>query len=459
MSISTLGIIVGGGPAPGINGVIGAAAIEGINNGMRVLGFYDGFRHLIADQFDPAIHTKSLHISEMSRIHFDGGSILRISRANVIDESRLKESGRYEADEVKMNRTLERFDQLGVTHLLTIGGDGTAGCAKLVARAASDRMRVVHVPKTIDNDLPLPDDVPTFGYMTAKHIGTGIIANLMEDSRTTNRWYIVVTMGRNAGYLALGIGKSAGVTLTLIPEEFPEPIRLSQMADIIEGSILKRRTMGHEDGVAVLAEGLVDKLADTDELAEAIGREVPRDSSGRVRLSEIPLAHVLHMEVLKRFRRRGDSLSIVGKTFGYELRCAPPTTSDMAYTRDLAHGAVRLLIDEDNPNEGGQMVTLQKGHLVPIRFEDMEDPATGKTRVRTVDLNSYYYHVARAYMIRLERRDFESDKLLADLAAEARMTPAEFRERYHGVVERDPHAQSGYACKITFPKSKKSLQT
>jgi 6-phosphofructokinase 1 len=452
MSIATLGILVGGGPAPGINGVIGAAAIESINNGMRVIGFYDGFRHLIAENFDPAKHTKSLHISEMGRIHFDGGSILRISRANLVNESLAQNTGQYEADEIKIKRTLERFDQLGITHLLTIGGDGTAGGAKLVARAAANRLRVVHVPKTIDNDLPLPDDVPTFGYYTAKHIGTGIVANLMEDSRTTNRWYIIVTMGRNAGYLALGIGKSAGVTLSLIPEEFPDKIRLSQLADIIEGSILKRRSMGREDGVAVLAEGLVDKLADIDELAEAMGRDVPRDSSGRVRLSEIPLAQLLHLEILKRFRQRGDALSIVGKTFGYELRCAPPTTSDMAYTRDLAHGAVRLLIDENNPNERGQMVSLQKGHLVPIQFEDMEDPDTGKTKVRTVDLNSYYYHVARAYMIRLERRDFESDQLLADLAAQARMTPEEFRNRYSSVVERDPHAQSGYACKITFPR-------
>ena len=104
--------------------------------------------------------------------------------------------------------------------------------------ASDGSIRVVHVPKTIDNDLPLPGDVPTFGYTTARHLGSSIVANLMEDSRTTRRWYLVVTMGRNAGFLALGIGKSAGATLTVIPEEVPSSTTLCHIADILEGVLL-----------------------------------------------------------------------------------------------------------------------------------------------------------------------------------------------------------------------------
>jgi len=111
------------------------------------------------------------------------------------------------------------------------------------------------VPKTIDNDLPLPRGVPTFGFETARSVGVELVNNLMTDAITTQRWYLVVAMGRSAGHLALGIGKSAGVTLTLIAEEFPrdKPVRLSRLVDVLETSMLKRIANGRPFGVAVLA--------------------------------------------------------------------------------------------------------------------------------------------------------------------------------------------------------------
>ena len=434
MNQATMGIVVGGGPAPGINGVIGAAAIEAINNGLKALGFYDGFSHLAADDFAPDRHVTTLSIREMSRIHFDGGSVLRTARTNLLDQEQLKTSTVVRPDVEKTKRVCERLESLGVTHLLTIGGDDTALSARFVAQAMEGRIRVVHVPKTIDNDLPLPGDIPTFGYATAKHLGSSLVANLMEDSRTTNRWYIVVTMGRNAGFLASGIGKSAGATLTLIPEEFPAVTTVASIADVIEGAMLKRRAMGRSDGVAVIAEGLAYKLGDTEELSRLLGREVPLDAAGHPRLSEVPLASILKDELQRRFKSRGDSVTIVGHTLGYELRCARPTTSDMGYTRDLGHGGVRLLLDENQRFPSGAMVTLQSGNLVPVPFEDMIDPVTHRTRIRQVDLSSYSYSVARAYMIRLEREDFEVPTMLAALASEAHMTPDQFRERYESVV-------------------------
>ncbi len=434
MKQPTMGILVGGGPAPGINGVIGAAGIEAINNGLKVVGFYDGFSHLAGDDWDPALHAKDLQIRELSRIHFDGGSILRTSRTSLLNQTKLKTSMVVEADSKKADRVCERLAAAGVTHLLSIGGDDTALSARFVAECSSGCIRVVHVPKTIDNDLPLPGDIPTFGFVTARHVGAGIVANLMEDSRTTQRWYIVVTMGRNAGFLALGIGKAAGATLTLIPEEFPEDTCIRDIADVIEGSMLKRRTMGRRDGVAVLAEGLAYKLGDREELSRLLRKEVPVDAAGHPRLSEVPLGQLLKEELQSRFAARKESVTLVAHLLGYELRCAPPSTSDLVYTRDLGHGGVRLLLDTSRDLPPGVMVTMQGGNLVPVPFEDMIDPQTNRTRIRTVDLNSYSYSVARAYMIRLEKSDFEAPQTLAALASEARMTPQQFRDRYETTV-------------------------
>ena len=443
MRQAKMGIVVGGGPAPGINGVIGAAAIEAINNGLEVIGFYDGFKHLTADTFIPEEHTIRLTIADMARIHFDGGSVLRTARVSLLNKDKLATSTRVEADKQRTERAIERLKSQGITHLLTIGGDDTALSARFLSEYSGGKIRIVHVPKTIDNDLPLPGDIPTFGYATARHFGSTLVANLMEDSRTTERWYLCVTMGRNAGFLALGIGKSAGATLTLIPEEFPGDTTISEIADIIEGAIIKRRTMGRHYGIVVLAEGLAYKLGDREELERLLGKDVPVDAAGHTRLSEVPLANLLAQEVRHRFAQRDQTLTLVAHNVGYELRCARPTSSDMAYTRDLGHGGVRLLLDSTMDLPTGVMVTLPSGNLVPMSFEDMIDAKTNRTAIRRVDLTSYSYQVARAYMIRLEKADFESPTMLAALAAETNMTPHQFRERYERVVrgeERDTTA-------------------
>src|SRR5262249_35930741 len=256
MSQRVLGILVGGGPAPGINGVISSATIEAINNGFEVIGIYDGFKWLSDTSFDCQRNTVPLTIAKVSRIHFQGGSILRTARMSLLDERQLGQSMVVYPDERKVTQVLANIRKCGITDLITIGGDDTALSARFVAEGAGASLRVVHVPKTIDSDLPLPGDIRTFGFATARHLGSTIVANLMEDARTTSRWYIVVTMGRKAGFLALGIGKATGATLTLIPEEFPPRTSICQIADVLEGAIIKRQSYDRPDGVAVVAEGL-----------------------------------------------------------------------------------------------------------------------------------------------------------------------------------------------------------
>jgi 6-phosphofructokinase 1 len=435
-SSNKLAILVGGGPAPGINAVIGAATIEAVNQGFTVIGIYDGFKWLASDRFVPERHTVELKIADVGRIHFDGGSILRVARTTLLDESQLTTSTVVKPDEKKVARVLRNLIDLGVTHITTIGGDDTALSARFVAEATNGRIRVVHVPKTIDNDLPLPGDIPTFGYNTARHVGSELVANLMEDARTTQRWYVVVVMGRHAGFLALGIGKATGATLTLIPEEFAETTSIHQIADVLEGAMIKRLAMGKNDGVAIVAEGLAHRLGDKEEIDRLLGKAVPLDAAGHLRLAEIPLARLLGDELTRRWKERGEKMTIVPQTVGYMLRCAPPTPKDMSYCRDLGNGAVRLLLDESLNHLGGIMVTRQSGNICPMPFSEMIDEQTNRTRVRKVDVHSDIYHVARAYMIRLETADLDDPVKLAKLAAVAKMGEAEFVQHYRRAATR-----------------------
>jgi 6-phosphofructokinase 1 len=404
-----LAILVGGGPAPGINGVISAATIEARNRGVAVLGIVDGFRWLAQGQID---RVRPLEVSDVSRIHLRGGSILRTSRTNPA------------RDAATLRAAVDALAKLEVDALITIGGDDTAFSASRVAAEAGGRLRVVHVPKTIDNDLPLPGGAPTFGFETARHVGVSIVETIMEDARTTGRWYLLVAMGRKAGHLALGIGKAAGATLTLIPEEFPgRPVPLARIADDLEGCVIKRLAAGSEHGVVVIAEGVAE-LLDPADLAGIETAE--RDEHGHVRLSELPLGEVLKNELRSRLGARGIALKVVAKDIGYELRCADPIPFDLEYTRDLGYGAAVFVLEGGS----GAMITRQDGRVVPIPFEELMDPRTGRTRVRLVDVGSQSYRVAQKYMIRLSREDLADPARTAALARAGHTTREDLEQRF-----------------------------
>ena len=413
-----IGILVGGGPAPGINSVISAAVIEAVISGHEAVGIKNGYEFLVKGDTS---QTVDLTIEDVTTIHTQGGSILHTSRTN---PTKRKED---------LETCVATLKKLNVSHLITIGGDDTSYGASEIAQAANGEIRVAHVPKTIDNDLPLPGDMPTFGYETARHVGAGIVMNLKEDSRTTNRWYFIVAMGRHAGHLALGIGKAAASTITLIPEEFPgETVSLAEVCDVLEGAILKRRISGRPDGVAIIAEGIASKFNLSD-LRKISGVEIPRDEYGNVKLADLPLARVLRTEIERRFNDRGEAMGVVDLTLGYELRSAPPIPFDIDYTRTLGHGAVSFLLsdpEEDDRTTQGAMICIVDNQLRAVPFEDMRDPNTGKTAIRMVDTNSLYYDVARRYMIRLEQSDLQDDELVQQLADAASMQPDAFKRRF-----------------------------
>jgi 6-phosphofructokinase 1 len=409
-----LAILVGGGPAPGINSVIAAATIRALLEGVEVVGIEDGFEWIMNGNID---HARSLSIDDISRIHFRGGSYIGISRANPTKDPQLLE-----------NAVISLL-RMGVTDLITIGGDDTAFSAMKLEEKSAGRIHVVHVPKSIDNDLDLPMHVDTFGYQTARHIGVEIVKNIMVDAKTTSRWYFIIAMGRKAGHLALGIGKAAGATLTLVPEEFgSQPIRLKTLVDTLACAIIKRFAYGRRDGVAVIAEGVVLSIDPRD--FENFD-DIERDAHGHVRIAEVNIGEMLKRAVQRRLKEFAISTTIVEKNIGYELRCADPIPNDMEYTRDLGYCATKYLLEGGN----AALVSMQAGQFVPITFAELLDPVTGRAKTRMVDTRSTRYAIARRYMIRLRRDDFEDEHELARFAATAHMSLEDFRSEFEYLVQ------------------------
>lgn len=403
-----LAIVVGGGPAPGINGVISSATIEALNHGVEVFGVLGGFKSLLEGKKDNFI---PLTIDEVSRIHTKGGSILKTSRDT---PENVRE---------RFPILISTLEEMGINYLITIGGEGTLYVASWIERELRGKLAVAHTPKTIDNDIPLPGGFSTFGYQTARHVGVDLVNNIMEDARTMDRWYFITTMGRHTGHLALGIGKAAGATITLIPEEFPEKVlSIRKVADILTGSIVKRLSMGRNYGVAILAEGIAEKF-DQEELSRF--EYVERDEvSGKLRISDIQLGRILKGYVAENLRELGLKTGIVSMNIGYELRAADPIPFDIEYTRNLGYGAVNYLL------KGGTaaVICVYEGRIMAVPFVEMQDPK-GNIRIRKVDIESELYRVAREYMIRLEEEDLEGERL-ERISRVTNLGPKEFRARF-----------------------------
>lgn len=372
-----LGIIVSGGPAPGINCVISSAVIEAFNNGYETIGFRDGFRGVCNKEEGWLV---PLRVEDVSSIYNTGGSILGTTRFNPF------------ADEESKANFIQALGDHGIDKLIVIGGEGTAFLSYRISKEIAG-IQVVHVPKTIDNDLILPNKYPSFGFETARYAGTKILDTLMVDAKTTRRWFLVTSMGRQAGFLALGLGLASGATLTLIPEEFTgKPATPQQVAEILFASMVRRAEMGKSYGVAIVAEGILDCF---DPESSPILRNCPRDELGRIRYSQIELGDVILPPLREMAQKAGMDIKIIPKNIGFELRCHSPVSFDIEYTKFLGYGAIKLLMD----GKSGVMITRDFDKLGFEKLENMvgED---GAIKSRTVDLESDLYSVSRSFMIR-----------------------------------------------------------
>lgn len=374
---SCFGIVVSGGPAPGINCAISAAVIEANNRGYEVRGLVGGFKGISTGRQDAIME---LTTDDVSRIATTGGSILETSRYNPFisqDTSR---------------KFLEGLEKQRIDKLIVIGGEGSAFLSHTLSKIAP-HLRIAHLPKTIDNDLILPHSRQSFGFATARYAGARILETLMVDSKSCGRWFIVTSMGRRAGFLALGLGMASGTTLTLIPEEFADRLYSpDDITEIVFASMKRRVQQNKPYGVAVLAEGILDRL---DPKSSPLLQAAQRDELGRLRYSELELSDIIVPALRARCKREGLELTINTKNIGYELRCHAPIAYDIEYTKFLGFGAVEYLLS----GKTGIVVTWDGYNLGFEPIANMLD-AQGHMRSRTVELSSDLYKIARRYMIR-----------------------------------------------------------
>lgn len=408
--MDNLGIIAAGGPAPGINGVISSATIEAKNRGKKIIGILDGFKWISMGDTSKILN---LDIQNTSRIHTTGGSIIGISRQNPL------------ATEQTFKNTVSSIEKLGIGSLITIGGDGTMFLAKTLYEHFGGRLRIAHLPKTIDNNIALPDYISTFGFETARDVGAKIMNNIMEEARTTGRWFLVITMGRRTGHLALGIGQSSGATITIIPEDFEEEkVPLEKVVAILEGSIIKRMSMGREYGVAILAEGMLDKIDPVD-----LGL-MDKDGMGRIRYVDVNFGQLLKKALGEKLSEKGVEAELVHKRLGYEMRSANPIPFDVDYTRKLGYCAVKYLLGGEG---GGALVYVRTGKIQATPFQELIDKKTNSVKVRYMDRNTEAYEVSQKYMIKLRREDIETPAILKELSEQTNLSSNEFREYFSKV--------------------------
>jgi len=392
-------IVVGGGPAPGINAVISAVIVQALSHNLKTIGVYDGFKWLIKEGSKlSSQHYTFLTASDADQIHLQGGSILRLDRADPT------------SSESTLSKTINALKTLRTSILVAIGGDDTLHTAIKIAQRTVGWLTVIHVPKTIDNDLPLPKNQPTFGFETGRHRGVAIVKALVADAATTNRHcHVVISMGREAGHLALGIGKGAGAHLTLIPEEFGSRIiYLNEICDIVEGTIIKRLAAGHNNSVIVLAEGLLIQMG-LCRLQEEFGQDCAKlDEHGNIKLGDIDFGYRLRQRLKKRCAHYCHQ-SVTCRDVGYELRSGNPIVFDNDLCRDLGYEAIE---QASNSHPGGMVI---RGGIIP--FAKIPTLPSGRVRTRRVDIKSSAYQLALKHMVRLTPADQPKTSQLAQVAS------------------------------------------
>ncbi len=361
----TIAILCGGGPAPGINTVVATVTKVFLKAGFRVLGIHEGYKGLLKE--NPEI--EELTVEKADRMFTRGGSLIRMSR--------------FKPRDTDFNTEL--FVRYGIELLVTVGGDDTASTANRLTKFLAThhiQVRNIHVPKTIDNDLPLPEGVPTFGFMSAKEMGIHIGKIIKAEAATTQNWYVLMSMGREAGHLAFEIGKGIQSAMIVIPEMFEKTeITVDKVVRLVISAMVKRRLLGQKSGVAVISEGIFHFLKDEDIAASGIVFEY--DAHGHPELSDISKAHILNKIIRNRLRQLG--LDIISRPVevGYSLRCVDPCAYDLTYCTTLGMG-VKALFDAGC---SGCMVAVDiNQNVIPVYLSDVEDDE-GKIRTRLVNMN------------------------------------------------------------------------
>ena len=389
-------ILCGGGPAPGMNSVSMSVAKTFISKGYRVIGLHGGYSGL----FSKNARTEDLTFAIADRYFNRGGSYLEMSRFKPTDA------------DFENNFNLDLFKDNNIKLLVTIGGDDTASTANRISKFLAAKgypIANIHCPKTIDNDLPLPANAPTFGYNSAKNEGAHLARTVYEDARTSGNWLVICAMGRTCGSLALGIGEATHCPMTIIPEMFNKTeINLDKVVKLSISAILKRKAMGINYGTIVAAEGLFHEFKA--EEMEAAGVRFSYDDHGHPELGKVSKAVLFNDLLEAEFKKIGLKVKSRPVEIGYDVRCQDPVAYDLTYCTELAMGVYQLFSE----GKTGCMVYVDAyGNVSPLYLADLQDPKTGKIPPRVVDINSgtaqnYYKYIAHY----VTPEDYEAVKAL-----------------------------------------------
>ena len=386
-------ILCGGGPAPGMNTVVCSVAKTFLANGYRVIGLHGGYSGL----FSKSPRTEDIDFFKADAYFNRGGSYLQMSRFKPT------------AEDFEKNFNLDLFTQNDIKLLVTVGGDDTASTANRIAKFLEDKkypIANIHVPKTIDNDLPLPDNTPTFGFNSAKDEGAHIARTAYEDGRTSGNWLIISAMGRSAGHLALGIGEATHCPMTIIPEMFNKTaIGIDKIIKLTLGSIIKRKILGIDYGTVVVAEGVFHDL-DPEEI-KATGAHLTYDEHGHPELGKISKAVMFNDILEKEFKKAGMKVKTRPIEIGYDVRCQDPIAFDLTYCTELAMGVYELF----EKGETGCMVFVDhNGDAKPLYLHDLQNEEV-KIPPRRVNIEggtaqNYYNHICHY----ITEADYEAAK-------------------------------------------------
>jgi len=393
----SIAILCAGGPAPGMNTVVSTVAKVFLQEGYRVIGVHDGYQNLFNGKAD----TIDIDFQFADRFFNIGGSALRMSRHKPKDHE----------------FTADFFEKNNVKLLVTVGGDDTASTAnRLTKFLISNHVQIqnIHVPKTIDNDIPLPKGIPTFGFNTAKNEGVVIGNTIYEDARTSNNWFVVSAMGRSAGHLAFGIGASCHFPMIIIPEMFDNTeITFEKIIKLIISSIVKRRIDGIKYGVAMVSEGVFHELSD--EQIRNCGIDFTYDEHGHPELGNVSKAHIFNILLQRQLKELGLKVKSRPVELGYELRCARPIAFDLTLCTMLGMG-VRKLFREGH--SGCIVCADNEGNITPLFLKDIEDPKTGKIPPRLIDIHNDYTQMVLNDLHCLTPVDYEQAKEYVDIPEE-----------------------------------------
>ena len=386
-------ILTGGGPAPGMNTVVGTIAKTFLSNGYRVIGLHGGYKGL----FSPTQKTTDIDFLLADSIFNRGGSYLMMSRYKPSQE------------DFDKNFNLDFFKNNNIQLLVTVGGDDTASTANRIAKflaAKNYPIANIHVPKTIDNDLPLPSNIPTFGYHSAKSEGTKIATTVYEDARTSGTWFVVSAMGRSAGHLALGIGATCHYPMIVIPEMFNRTdITIDKIVNMAISAIIKRKIMGLSYGAIMISEGVFHAFSHT--ALEAAGVKFTYDDHGHPELGKISKAQMFNELLEKKLDKLGISVKSRPVEIGYEVRCVTPIAYDLMYCSQLGMGVYQLF------KEGatGCMVYLDlNNNIKPLYLSDIQDK-DGKIPPRGVNIHTdKAQNIIRYLMHYITPADYEAAK-------------------------------------------------